>query len=483
MKCDTNNVDQILRLSDDSVECTATEEIDNCLIAYVQKKEAICLCENCGCRMVSKGPRIRTVNHPILQDGRSLILKIKTRKWHCTACNTYTYDSFNFIAKSKQISNLTDLMILDKMKDLSATAIHIAHELSVSDTYVHEAFMRYVDLPRLPLCTVLCIDEVYLKFDHSNLYAAVLMNWETGDIIDILKNRHQDTIENYLLSIPREERRNVKYLVSDMYDTYSALAGPGSYFPNAQSIIDTFHHTQPIITRIKNYIYKVKKRYQERDRKKLDEENYRNNRNFKTRKDSREVYLLKNYDYFLLKNKDDIDYTPYYRHLKGKGGYWFYPERVEKEFMKLDKNFYEIRDLKEKYIHFTHSHVNDPKGAAEELDKLIILYRSSHLIMFREFADILENHKDGIIASFTFLKAERVQANDEVLHRISCGPLESYNNKPKDLKRQSNGVTNYRYTRNRLLWATRKDPAMRAVPYTKEEVHTEGRKRGSYKKK
>jgi hypothetical protein len=102
--------------------------------------------------------------------------------------------------------------------------------------------------------------------------------------------------------------------------------------------------------------------------------------------------------------------------------------------------------------------------------------------MFRSFADTLYAHRDGIIASFTFLKAERMNANDEVLHRVSSGPLESFMNVPKDYKRQSNGVRNFEYTRNRILWATRKNPAMRAVPLPREDVHTPGKKRGPYKK-
>ena len=103
--------------------------------------------------------------------------------------------------------------------------------------------------------------------------------------------------------------------------------------------------------------------------------------------------------------------------------------------------------------------------------------------MFREFANILANHRDGIIASFTFLKADRSEENNDVLRRISNGPLESFNNVPKDYKRQANGVRNFTCTRNRILWACRKDPAMMAIPYSREKVHTAGKPRGPYKKR
>jgi transposase len=190
---------------------------------------------------------------------------------------------------------------------------------------------------------------------------------------------------------------------------------------------------------------------------------------------------LKRCRYFLLKNSEDIDYTPKWR--KGKKGYyWTNPRKTEKDFMELDENFYELRELKEKYIRFTHDHMNDPKGAEEELDQLIKLYKNSRFSEFRYFACTLENNKDGIIASFTFLDAERSRECDQVLHRLSNGVMESFNNLPKDYKRSSNGVSNFDYTRNRLLWATRKNPSMRAVPRSKEEIHTKGKLRGPYNK-
>lgn len=477
----SQHIEGVLRICDDSVCVTNVEEHPGEIIAYVEKTEKICFCEQCGQKMLSKGPRIRTVNHPIYQDGTTLTLKVETRKWYCRDCNCYCYDSFQFIGKGMQNSNLTILMILDKMKRLDNTLTQIAAELNVSDTYVFETFMRYVDMPRLPLCRVLCMDEVYLHIDNNNLYALVLLNWETGDVIDILPNRYKETIMRYFKAIDIKERDTVEFLVTDMYDTYTQLAG--TVFRKAVSVIDCFHHTQPLITRIRNYIISVRKRYLERDRKRLEDENYRNNRNYKTRKDSREVWLLKHQNWILLKNHSDISYEPYYRHIKGRGSYLYNPADLEKEYLALDPKFKTIRDLKEKYIHFTHDHVNDPDGAAQELDQLISEYKASDIALFRDFADILASHRDGIIASFHYLSAERFEDNDQTLHRLSNGPAESYNNDPKDLKRVTNGLSNFPFARNRLLWSARKNPSMLVIPKSRSEIHTEGKKRGPYKKK
>lgn len=50
--------------------------------------------------------------------------------------------------------------------------------------------------------------------------------------------------------------------------------------------------------------------------------------------------------------------------------------------------------------------------------------------------------------------------------------MESLNRKPKDYKRASRGSSNFNYTRNRILWATRNKPSVLAVPKTNEEVHS-----------
>lgn len=72
----------------------------------------------------------------------------------------------------------------------------------------------------------------------------------------------------------------------------------------------------------------------------------------------------------------------------------------------------------------------------------------------------------------------------EYYARLSNGPMESFNRKPKDLKRITRGVSDFNYTRNRILWATRKDPVIKGVPKSMGQILSKkGKKRRSYKKK
>ena len=102
--------------------------------------------------------------------------------------------------------------------------------------------------------------------------------------------------------------------------------------------------------------------------------------------------------------------------------------------------------------------------------------------MFREFSGLLKKYKYPILTAFTTITTVNIDGEVEMIRRITNGPMESFNNKPKDLKRNSNGVANFEYTRNRLLWATREAPSILAIPRDLKDIHKDGKNRGHYKK-
>ena len=61
---------------------------------------------------------------------------------------------------------------------------------------------------------------------------------------------------------------------------------------------------------------------------------------------------------------------------------------------------------------------------------------------------------------------------EQYYSRLSNGLMESFNRKPKDFKRSTRGSSNFDYTRNRILWATRSNVVIRAVPKSHEEIHS-----------
>ncbi len=433
--------------------------------------------------MHSKGITIRKIKHPMLQDSTNITFVVKQRKWKCTNCGAYDKDHFPFFDSYKQSSNITPLLVLNAMKDLDRSTASIARQFYLSDTQVHNIFTAYVDLPRLPLPRCLSVDEVYFDISEKEKYAFVLMDFETGEIIDILHNRWTDTISSYFYDISLEERKKVEYLISDGYSTY--LNFPQHYFPNATSILDSFHVSKYLINMLNVYLNDLLKRYRQKQKKELEEKNYQTNQSNQTIKDSKEIILLKKYRWVLLKNQSDIHYSSL-RHYHSALSMYLDTYTIEKMFFALDPNLAGMRILKEKYIAFNKECELSHLEKEQALEELIQEYLASEYILFRKFSAFLKVHKTEIINSFTSTYVVRKTVDDQVLHcaRLSNGPIESFNRKPKDYKRNARGFSNFHYTRNRILWATRKNRIIRNTPKSDNEIHSyTGKQRGSYKKK
>ena len=477
-----SDIMDLLNISNDpSIFVDHIEIVDDIKCIHIFRRPDPNFCPRCNCRMHSKGFYIRKVNHPVLQDTTRLFLIIHQRKWYCPHCGLYLNDQFPFLERYAHSSNITPLLVIDAMKDINKSAAQIARQFNMSDTQVHDLFNAYVDLPRLPLSEYISIDEVFLNISDKDKYTFVIMDFINGDIIDMVHNRWMSTLEDYFLSIPLEERKQVKGIICDAYQNYLKL--PEKFFPNACLILDSFHVVKYIISRLNTYLYRVLKRYQERDRKRLEKKNHDTNRDFQTIQDSRVVVLLKSYRWILLKNRDEINYSTkrYYHKRLGMNVDTF---TIEKMFLDLDPNFKKLRDLKEEYIRFNQIEYGKTEDVQNALENLISRYRDSDQLIFYDFSRFLESHKELIIHSFTKLKVHRKTETEEKEYysRLSNGPMESFNRKPKDYKRNARGFSDFHYTRNRILLSMRRNPAIRGIPRSKSEFKKNGTKRGCYNK-
>lgn len=416
-------------------------------------------CPSCGFKMHSRGTKKRTIKHPILQDTYELILILKQRRWKCTnpECCYDISESFKFVNKRRRTTNATDMLIVDAYRDLMETSSSIANRFHVSDTHVLEVFDRYVKMDRLPLTDAICIDEVFLDMDEYCKYALVIQDFHTGDPIDLLRSRRANVTEPYFVSIPIEERNAVRYLISDMYNQYISYVD--KYFPNAVSVVDSFHVIQWITRLIDNYIRQLLKKFRQRDRELEEQLSYEQQRPISL-PPSDEVYLLQKYRWLILASQSNIKYhtdprmDSHFRCLMNTYDY-------EDALFRIDYRLKDFRDLKEIYIQFNNRNAGNPVKAREELEELIPLYQSCEYEIFRDFGNLLEKYEDYIINSF--IMVEKHGAGKIYNSRLSNGPIESINRKVKDLKRLGRGFRNFEHFRNRFLYAARKSPVLNGV--------------------
>ena len=454
-----NSITDLLDLEDNDVIISNIDVQGQTKVLTLETPPTAHFCPVCGFRMYSRGVKKRTINHPILQDNYSLVLILKQRRWRCINpdCQYSTNESFKFVNKSRRMSNATEMLIVSAYKDLMESSTSIAKRFNVSDTFAHEVFDRYVKLDRLSLTDAISVDEVFLDMDDYCKYALVIQDFHTGDPIDLLRSRRTNVTEPYFTSIPIEERLEVRYLISDMYNPYIAYVE--KYFPNATPVVDSFHVIQWIVRMIDNYIRALIKKLKQRDREYF----------FKLNPDiqppfsippSDEVYLLQKYRWLILANQSNIKYhsdprvDSHFHVLMNTFDY-------EDALFRIDPKLREYRELKEKYVQFNSRNAGNPTEARKEMQTIIQEYRNSQHDIFREFASLLEKFEDPIINSF--IMVEKIGDGRIYDSRLSNGPIESMNRKVKDLKRLGRGFRNFEHFRNRFLYATRSAPVLNAV--------------------
>ena len=466
-----NDLLAVLNINDPSIVITKVEMIDDVKYIHIQRNPVPTFCPICNSRMHSKGLYTRKINHPVLQDSTKIFLVLKQRKWFCPICGHYENESFSFVERCKQSTNFTPLMVINCMKDLQKTTAAVAQQFNLSDTQVHNIFTAYVDLKRLELSEYISIDEVYLDINDTNKYAFVIMDFITGQIIDIVHNRWSSTLCEYFASIPREERLKVKGIISDAYGPYIDLAR--DFFPNGVSILDSFHVSKWLISRLNTYLYKLQRLFHEKDKERWQQKAQSLNRNDIKGSDSMEVKLLKSYKWVLLKNKNEINYSTW-RHYHPLLGMTVDTYQIEELFFRIDPKLKKYRDLKEKYISFNQGTYENEEQVKESLESLICLYQDSKEKIFVDFSLFLNAHKNEIIRSFTTVQVSRKSKTDQGNYyaRLSNGPMESFNRKPKDYKRNTRGSSNFDYTRNRILWSTRENPPILGIPKTHDQIHS-----------
>lgn len=475
-----NHIITMLNLEDENLQVDSLDINENIKTLTLSKLVVPHFCPQCGTKMHSRGIRKRKVNHPMLQDGYQVYLILRQRRWRCTnpICNHELNEEFKFVEQRRRSTNITDLLIVEDFRDITNTAVKIAAKFNVSDTQALSLFDRYVGMHRLPLPEYLCIDEVFLDMCNDGKYALMLMDFITGEPVDILPSRRDKITEPYFSGIPKEERMQVKYLITDMYNPY--LNYTNRYFPHAKSVVDSFHVVQWICNLLDGFLRTLLKQSKERDEEKRKQMEIQQKKEIRYYR-STDTYLLQKHRWVLLRNQEHINYNSK-SHYDRSFHRYMDTYTYEEAFLQLHPDLRELRDLKELYIQFNSRNAGNPEQAAVELSHIIEFYRSCRFKIFHEFADRLEKYQNPIIESFHLERCFR--SGKEKESRLSNGPMESLNRKPKDLKRAGRGYLNFEHVRNRILFATRKDAPILAVPKTTKEVTFKtGKTRGPYKKK
>lgn len=387
----------------------------NTLIVSLSTKKENQICPECGSTHCNVHDyKIKEIIHSVLTFKKCIII-YKKRRYRCKDCNSVFFEPNSFNFGYNRISDVTLQCIL---KDLKTTVSYkdIAERYHVTSQTILNYMDKYIDPKRRELPEILCLDEFKNLSFGKGKYACLLLNYQTGEIVDVLPNRRLDYLQYYFNHISYDERKKVKFVVSDMYEGYKHLAE--STFPNSTLVIDAFHY----IRYVSDAFNKVRRRIQSL---------------FKPS----DIQYKKLKKYWKLLSKDSFK-------LKEYSGKWsFFGNEILSSFDVIQdiKNIHpdiKIAYLQKEEFFSSYRKINFDK-AQSYLSSLINSFENTNLPEFIELANTFKNWLPYIRNSFN---------KDEYGKRMSNGIIEGSNNKIKVIKRVSYGYSDFYHLRNRIMY-------------------------------
>ena len=387
-------------------------------IKLVRKESDVC--PVCGKHGKVHIYNTKKLTHSIFAN-RTCVIFFKQRRYKYLECDL-TFSELNpFAKRNDKLTLETIINILKDLKRVNVTYNQVANRYSVTATEVLRIFDKHVNIKPHIMPEALSIDEHYFPGnDNDGLYMFIMMDFQTGDFIDIYPDRRK----NYLISkfsaiknrtyndkTHTSELSIVKYISMDLNDYYRQVCK--LYFHNAVICADEFH----VIKNLNNAFDNVRKRC----RRNCNSDLY--------------IYLLTKFEKVLSvdANLDNVKYN------KKIGAYINYRgirNMIFDAFLDIKKAY----KLKEDYILFNRTCTLE--NAEYELEKQIEAFKNCDIKEYKMFASTLVAWKKEIVNSFITIKGKR----------INNSYIESRNKQVASLIYNANGLSNFKRARNRLMY-------------------------------
>ena len=126
---------------------------------------------------------------------------------------------------------------------INSTICDVARKLGISEAVVTRTIEHWIatqvewnDFVELK---VLGIDEISLKRGHRDFVVIITTPTADGvDILGVLVDRQQQTVANFLKSIPTALRQSVERVCTDMYQGF--VSAVREQLPQAKIVVDRF---------------------------------------------------------------------------------------------------------------------------------------------------------------------------------------------------------------------------------------------------
>lgn len=185
----------------------------------------------------------------------------RKRRYECCVCGKRFYEQNNLVGRFARKSKRLVSYITEELRNLSS-AKDIAKKCHTSPNFISR-LLPYFSVTNYHLPKVLCIDE-FKGNSGKYKYQVALINGETHEVVDILECRHKHVLCDYFRQFPKEELDNVKYFVTDLWETYKDISF--TYFRKAKIIADHFHWARYVCEAVNKIRIEVQKNLPKKER-------------------------------------------------------------------------------------------------------------------------------------------------------------------------------------------------------------------------
>ena len=256
-----NNITKkLLNLEEFSIE--KINNLSRELQIFVNKPTMQCNCPKCGSNSIKVHDyRIQRIKDAPMRD-KAVSIFYKKRRYLCKSCGKKFYEPNNIVARYHRVSKRLIAYVIKHLSTMTS-AKSISKSANISSNLINR-LLPCLSLPRKPLPRVLCIDEFRGNSGHYK-YQVLLLDGETHEIIDVLECRYKHFLCDYFKHIPESERNNVKFVVGDLWETYSDIAF--TYFRKAKYVADHFHFVRYAVQAVDKIRKRVQKNLPKSERK------------------------------------------------------------------------------------------------------------------------------------------------------------------------------------------------------------------------
>lgn len=386
----SNFTKKLLDLKDVQVKNISHSDIFLKITLDTNPKSSICPC--CG----STTSRIHDYRYQKIKDfpymDKSIILILKKRRYVCS-CGKKFYEHYDFLPRYHRMTNRLVAYIVSELSN-AVPVTFVAKKAGVSPTTVNRIFDHVHYSRPYTLPKVLAIDE-FKGNAGGEKYQCILVDPKKKRILDILPDRKQSHLIDYIKSYSRHERLKVQFFICDMWNQYAELGR--LFFPNATIIVDKYHFIRQVTWAIENVRKRVQKDMPPDLRK-----------------------YFKRSRTLILKRAENLKGDE----IERLNAMLLYNDELRQAY-RLKENFYEI--------------CQNPKYSEQRKDfyEWIAYAESQNIREFKACITAFRNWSKEILNAFKY--------------GYTNGCTEGYNNKIKVIKRISYGVRNFNRFRNRIL--------------------------------